>query len=216
MDPKPVNVRIDYGDRDLDVSDLAADPLAQLQTWLAHAARSDQLVEPSATALATVDAEGRPTLRTVLVRGITEGRLVFFTNYGSRKAQHIAADPHVCLLFRWANPPRQVELIGTAAPATSEESDAYFATRPRDSQIGAHVSPQSRPLASREELETRVAEVTASFEDVAAIPRPQDWGGYAVTPTTLEFWQGRHSRLHDRIRYDLQPDQTWTRTRLAP
>lgn len=222
MDPEPVNVRMDYGVRELDPDDLLPDPLDQLQVWLAAAARTEQLVEPSAMALATVDAEGRPALRTVLLRGITDGRLLFFTSYGSRKAVHIEGsgghpgNGQVALLFRWANPARQVEVRGTIQRATAAESDAYFASRPRGSQIGAHTSPQSRPLADRAELDAQVAVVTASFEGVTAIPRPEGWGGYAVTPWSVELWQGRTSRLHDRIRYDLATDGTWTRTRLAP
>lgn len=216
MNAEPVNVRMDYGDHDLRDDDLVADPVQQLQVWLHDAAQTDQLVEPSAMALATVDAAGRPALRTVLLRRITEGRLLFFTSYGSRKATDVAANPQVSLLFRWANPLRQVEVCGTAARATREESDAYFAGRPRDSQIGAHVSPQSQPLADRAELDAMVARVTASFDGVEVIPRPEGWGGYAVIPTSVEFWQGRTSRLHDRFRYDRRPDQTWSRTRLAP
>ncbi|CAN5200746.1 pyridoxamine 5'-phosphate oxidase [soil metagenome] len=225
MDPEPVNVRMDYGDHyhdlddgdhDLDDGDLAADPLVQLQRWLDDAARTDQLVEPSAMALATVDADGRPALRTVLLRQITDGRLLFFSNYASRKADHLASRDQVALLFRWANPQRQVEVRGTAARAATGESDAYFASRPRDSQIASVASPQSRPLADRAELDAMVAQAAAALRDVHPIPRPEGWGGYAVTPWSVEFWQGRTSRLHDRVRYERHGDSTWTRTRLAP
>ncbi|HUG83069.1 MAG TPA: pyridoxamine 5'-phosphate oxidase [Euzebya sp.] len=216
MSPDPVKVRMDYGDHDLDATDLDENPIVQLQRWMEEASLTDQLVEPSAAALATVDAEGRPSLRTVLVRRITHGQLLFFSNYSSRKAVEIQGNPHVALLFRWAGPQRQVEVLGRAGRASPAIADAYFAGRPRDSQIGAHASPQSRPLADRQALDAMMAAASASLEGVDPIPRPEDWGGFAVTPYAVEFWQGRSSRLHDRIRYDLQPDATWTRTRLAP
>jgi pyridoxamine 5'-phosphate oxidase len=207
---------MDYGQHQMDPGDLDPDPVVQLEQWLADAARTDQLVEPSAMALATVDPDGCPAVRTVLLRGVAHGRLLFFTSYRSRKATHLDANPRVSLLFRWANPQRQVEVRGTAQRATAAESDAYFATRPRGSQIGAHVSPQSQVIPDRAWLDRHVAQVEASFEGVAAIPRPPDWGGYAVTPQSVEFWQGRTNRLHDRVRYDRQPDGSWTRVRLAP
>jgi pyridoxamine 5'-phosphate oxidase len=216
MSPQPVNVRMDYGDRSMDVADLDEDPIVQLQRWLDDAARTDQLVEPSAMALSTVDADGHPSTRTVLLRRIAEGRLLFFTNYGSRKATEIDAHPSVSLLFRWANPQRQVEIRGRAVRATAAESDEYFASRPRASQIGAHTSPQSRPLSGRDELDAMVERITASFDGVDVIPRPDSWGGYAVTPRSMEFWQGRSSRLHDRIRYDRTTEGTWRAVRLAP
>lgn len=211
----PVEARKDYGDGGLDLEDLAADPFEQLDRWLADAARTDQLVEPSAMVLATVDPDGHPAARTVLLRRITDGRLLFFTSYGSRKAAHLEAHPHVSLLFRWANPTRQVEVQGTVEKAAREESDAYFASRPRGSQIGAHVSPQSRPLPDRATLDAMVVATEARFADVEAIPRPVDWGGYAVTPTAWEFWQGRSSRLHDRFTYS-PIDGGWRIQRLAP
>ena len=210
-----VNARNDYGSAGLDPEDLDADPIAQLRRWLDAAATTDQLVEPSAMSLATVDEEGRPALRTVLLRGITDGRLLFFTSYASRKATHMARQPEVSLLFRWANPSRQVEVRGRAERATPEESDVYFASRPRDSQIGAHASPQSRPISDRAELDALVAETIARFEDVEEIPRPESWGGYAVTPTAFDFWQGRTSRLHDRFSYTRQAEG-WAIQRLAP
>jgi pyridoxamine 5'-phosphate oxidase len=216
VEAPPVSARRDYGDLGLDVGDLDPDPLAQLQRWLDHAATSDQLVEPSAMALATVDDEGRPALRTVLLRGVHDGRLLFFTSYGSRKGRHLARNPHVALLFRWAHPTRQVEVRGTAVPARPEESDAYFATRPRGSRIGAHASPQSQPIADRAALEQAVDDVAAAFDGVADVPRPEGWGGYAVTPVAFEFWQGRRSRLHDRFTYTRDAAGGWRIQRLAP
>lgn len=216
MTQNPVNVRRDYGDRGLDRDDLDADPLVQLQRWLDHAATTDQLVEPSAMALATVDAQGRPALRTVLLRRIADGRLLFFTSYGSRKAAHLDAVPECALLFRWANPTRQVEVRGTVARATAAESDAYFASRPRGSQIGAHVSPQSQPIPDRAALDDLVERTEARFADAEEVPRPEGWGGYAVTPTSWEFWQGRSSRLHDRFAYAPDGAGGWVVQRLAP
>lgn len=216
MSPDPVKVRMDYGDHHLEVADLDEDPIEQLQRWMQEAAQTDQLVEPCAAALATVDPAGRPSVRTVLIRRITDGQLLFFTNYGSRKAREIDGNPHVTLLFRWADPQRQVEVRGRAQRASAAASDAYFASRPRESQISAHVSPQSRPLADRQELDAMVAAVSASLADLVPIPRPENWGGFAVTPSSVEFWQGRTGRLHDRLRYDLQSDRTWAVTRLAP
>lgn len=216
MDDEPVQVRLNYGGvPDLSPRDLDPDPLVQLQQWLDVAAGTDQLVEPSAMSLATVDREGRPAVRTVLLRRIVDGRLLFFTNYASRKADHIGANPWVALLFRWSNPQRQVEVQGPATLATTEESDEYFLSRPRGSQIGAHVSPQSRPLPDRAALDRRVHQMTARFEGVRHIPRPDDWGGYAVMPVSFEFWQGRASRLHDRFRYT-HDGKAWTIQRLAP
>ena len=210
-----LDARLDYGAGGLSADDLAADPLVQLQRWLDVAAETDQLVEPSAMALATVDADGRPALRTVLLRRIVGGRLLFFTSYRSRKAAHLEASPHAALLFRWANPTRQVEVRGAVERATAAESDAYFATRPRGSQLGAHTSPQSAAIPDRAALDRLVEATERRFADVEEVPRPDDWGGYALTPSEVECWQGRSSRLHDRFRYSREGDG-WTVTRLAP
>ncbi|WP_370327717.1 pyridoxamine 5'-phosphate oxidase [Euzebya sp.] len=215
MADEPTTARMDYGRQPLRRKDLDPDPVAQLQRWLDTAAASDQLVEPTAMGLATVDADGRPALRTVLLRRVVDGRLLFFTNYDSRKARHIEANPHVAALFRWATPQRQVEVRGTVERATTAESDAYFATRPRGAQIGAHASPQSRPLPDRRALELLVEETARRFEGVEVIPRPESWGGYAITPDAVEVWQGRSDRLHDRFRYTRDGDG-WTIERLAP
>ena len=214
MTTDPVSERRGYGDDGLEADDLQADPIAQLQAWLHHAGTSDQGVEASAMTLATVDREGRPAARTVLLRRIKNGRLYFYTSYGSRKARHLDDNANVALLFRWANPARQVEVLGSAVRATAAESDAYFASRPRGSQLGAHASPQSAPIESRRVLDERLAEIEAMV-GTGEVPRPEGWGGYVVTPRRFEFWQGRDDRLHDRFVYEFERG-AWRISRLAP
>ena len=210
----PVSQRRDYGAVGLDVDDLDADPVRQLQAWIEHAGTGDHGVEPSAMVLCTVDHEGRPSSRTVLLRRVRNGRLYFFTSYTSRKARQADLNPHVSLLFRWPDPIRQVEVQGMVARASAEESDEYFASRPRGSQIGAHASPQSAPIADRGILDARVAQVTAAHEGREG-PRPPSWGGYVVTPTAFDFWQGRADRLHDRFAYTWS-GHAWRISRVAP
>ena len=212
--PDPVSQRRDYGAAGLDIDDLDPDPIVQLQRWMALADAAEGRVEANAMVLSTVDREGRPSSRTVLLRRIRHGRLYFFTSYTSRKARQMAANPHVSLLFRWSDPVRQVQVAGTVAQASAQESDEYFATRPRGSQIGAHASPQSAPIASRAVLEARVAELEETYAGVD-VPRPTSWGGYVVTPTAFEFWQGRADRLHDRFAYSWT-GRAWQIGRLAP
>ncbi|MFZ4516964.1 MAG: pyridoxamine 5'-phosphate oxidase [Microthrixaceae bacterium] len=213
--------RVDYDWGVLLESEAAADPLDQLERWLAESEQAG-VPEFNAMALTTVDAEGRPRSRNVLLRGTDEdGRLWFFTNRDSAKGRDLRTNPRVCLLFSWLGIHRQVRIQGTAVPLTDEQSDAYFATRPRDSRIGAWASEQSAVLADRAELERRVDEFVARFGD-GDVPRPPNWGGYAVTPDEFEFWQGRPSRLHDRLRYrpaDVPGDGTgtaWVIERLSP
>lgn len=215
MSPEPVMRRRDYGGDELDITTVAHDPFDQLQRWLEHAAEVDQGVEPSAMVLSTVSADGRPSSRTVLLRGVDGGRLTFFTNYASRKGADIAANPRVALLFRFVHPVRQVEVLGRAAKLPAADSDAYFATRPRGSQLGAHASPQSQVIGDRSALDRALAEAERRFDGVE-VPRPAGWGGYAVTPEAFEFWQGRSSRLHDRLRYTPDGDGGWRIERLAP
>lgn len=208
--------RHDYDEAALRGADLPEDPVVLLRDWLAHAATVDQGVEPGAMVLATTDPVAGVTQRTVLLRRIDGEDLLFFTSYASRKGLAIAADARVSLLFRWTGPVRQVEVGGRARRASAADSDAYWATRPRGSRIGAHASPQSEPL-DRAELDARVAAVVQRFEGVADVPRPPDWGGYRVTPLRMEFWQGRSNRLHDRFRYRrATPEEAWVRRRLAP
>ena len=197
MTENPLAHRLDYDLDALDDGALAASPLDLFRRWLAEAA--DQ-PEPNAMVVSTVDATGAPTSRTVLLRGIDDdGALVFFTNRQSRKGRALAANPAVSILFPWYALQRQVIVLGTATPLPAERDDAYFASRPRGSQLSAWASHQSESVASRAALEEQMGEVTARFADDAVVPRPPHWGGYRVEPREVEFWQGRQSRLHDRV-----------------
>jgi pyridoxamine 5'-phosphate oxidase len=194
---------------------LGADPLAALAAWLEEA-REAGLHEPEAAALATATPDGRPAVRMVLVRGIGERDLRFYTNHESRKADDLAANPRAALVFHWAPPlHRQARIEGPVARLTEEESLAYFGTRTRESRLGAWASPQSSPLADREALDRRLADVERRFAGEEDIPLPPFWGGYRVTAEAIELWQSRPGRLHDRARYE-RAGEGWRRVRLAP
>jgi len=211
-----LNQRFDYEWGTLEESDLGEDPIAALQMWLAEA-EAESLPDFNAMAVATVSEAGRPSMRNVLLRGIDDhGRLSFFTNRHSRKGREISGSPAVSLLFSWLPMHRQVRVDGDAAELDDASSDAYFETRPRDSRLAAWASPQSEVIASRAELEAAVEEARRRFEG-AEVPRPHFWGGYAVTPRTVEFWQGRPSRLHDRVRFTRErAGERWVVERLGP
>ena len=205
--------RIQYETEGLDLADIDADPVTQWHRWYDQAVEAG-LVEPEAMTVATVDAEGRPDARIVLVRGVDERGLVFFTNYTSAKGTQLETTPVASAVFGWLGLHRQVRVRGHVERLDAESSSEYFASRPRGSRIGAWASPQSSVIADRDELDRRVAEVEARFpgDDV---PRPDFWGGWLIRPFEWEFWQGRPSRLHDRLRFSGRPGD-WTIERLAP
>lgn len=205
--------RKEYSERGLRREELNPEPVSQFSEWF-HQATELAVHEPNAMTLATVDESGMPFQRTVLLKYYDREGFVFFTNYGSRKAKQIAANPRVSLLFPWITLERQVIIQGTASKITTAESLKYFATRPRDSQIGAWVSNQSEVITSRKFLLQKLAEIREKFL-YGEIPLPSFWGGYRVVPDTIEFWQGGPARLHDRFIYQ-KDGGTWTIDRLAP
>jgi pyridoxamine 5'-phosphate oxidase len=193
--------------------DLASDPLEQFRSWFAEAGAA--LEVPEAMALATATAGGAPSVRMVLLKGFDERGLVFFSHHTSRKGRELEANPQAAFLFHWSPLGRQVRVEGRVERVSDEESDAYFATRPRDAQLGALASRQSEPLGSRAELDERLAGLKSDLgED--PVPRPRTWGGFRLVPAAWEFWQHRSSRLHDRFRYEREPSGAWRVERLFP
>ena len=208
------DLRKEYMQRGLDEGDLDADPIRQFQAWF-YAARAASPFEPNAMALATVGADGRPSVRMVLLKGLDERGFVFYSNYESRKGRELADTPWAALDFFWPEMERQVRVEGRVERVTAEESDSYFHSRPVGSQLSAAASRQSEVISGRDVLEQRVADLGQQYRD-QEIPRPEYWGGYRVVPDFIEFWQGRVNRLHDRLRYRLSADGSWKIERLSP
>ncbi|WP_113635393.1 pyridoxamine 5'-phosphate oxidase [Nubsella zeaxanthinifaciens] len=207
------NLRQEYKSAELNEQDVIKNPIAQFEKWFTDA-MSAQLYEPNVMTLATADKSGRPNARIVLLKGVDEEGFSFYTNYLSQKGKEIKKNPYACLVFFWAELERQVRIEGRIEKLDKETSEQYFHSRPTGSQIGAIASPQSQVIESRNNLELKVQELTQQYEG-KPIPKPAHWGGYIVKPTSIEFWQGRPSRLHDRIKFTLV-NGSWKIERLAP
>lgn len=207
-------MRRDYQFQGLDEADAGSDPFDLFRKWFDEA-KAAELFEPNAMILATAAADGTPSARAVLLKALDQRGFTFFTNYESRKAREMAENPRAALVFLWHPLERQVRVEGSIELVTAEESDAYFVTRPTGSRLGAWASRQSETIPDRLFLETRHAALMAQYPD-GNIPRPPNWGGYRVLPTAIEFWQGRTSRLHDRILFTRRADGSWDRSRLSP
>lgn len=208
------DIRQEYTKSGLRENELPDDPLSLFSQWLQEAIDAE-VDEPTAVIVGTVSPEGKPSTRTVLLKGLHDGKFVFYTNYESRKGKQLAQNPYVSLSFVWHALERQVHIEGTVAKVEPAESDEYFRVRPYKSRIGARISPQSQPIKSRMQLMRAFVKEAARWLG-KNVERPTNWGGYAVTPTRIEFWQGRPNRLHDRFLYTLQPDGEWEISRLAP
>jgi pyridoxamine 5'-phosphate oxidase len=215
MDPTALAaLRRSYELAGLDVEDVDPDPVAQFSRWLADAVAAE-LIEPNAMVLATADSGGRPRARTLLLKGADADGFTFFTNYGSLKGQHLAANPQASLCFAWLELERQVIVTGSVEKASREETMTYFRSRPHGSQLGAWASRQSSVIASHQVLVDRYAELTEQYPPDVEVPVPDFWGGYRLVPDEVEFWQGRPNRLHDRVRYR-RGTEAWTIERLSP
>ena len=209
------DLRREYASHTLDVSDVDQDPIIQFKLWFQEALDSEVL-EPNALVLSTITADHQPNSRVVLLKGFDEQGFVFFTNYNSQKGQELAQHPFACMVFSWLELHRQVKIQGEVEKLSPEESTAYFQRRPRGSQIGAWASSQSSVVDSREVIEENVKALEAKYAGQEILPRPAHWGGFLLKPKLMEFWQGRPSRLHDRIQFTKEEGKTWKIERLSP
>ncbi|QQS28770.1 MAG: pyridoxamine 5'-phosphate oxidase [Sphingobacteriales bacterium] len=209
------HLRKNYSTAGLNEESVKSNPFEQFEIWFEEALQED-FIEHNAMFLATATPNGIPSIRTVLLKGFSEQGLIFFTNYHSRKGNELTQNPEAAILFYWDKLERQVRIEGKAERLSESESEEYFNTRPYGSRIGALASPQSQVIASRQQLEEKVKALTEQYDENAVIPRPEYWGGYRIIPQVFEFWQGQTNRLHDRIRYTLQPSGNWLIERLAP
>ena len=207
-------IRNDYSKKSVTKDDLAEDPVLQFQIWMEEAVKAE-VNEPTAMTLATVDSNNQPSTRVVLLKGIVNGKIYFYTNYNSKKGSDILQNPKVAITFFWAEIERQVNINGMAEKIPEQESDKYFDTRPYSSRVGAWASPQSSVISNRAFIMKEFLKYSTKFAG-RKVPRPPHWGGYAINPETFIFWQGRPSRLHDRIRYTRTDNNNWLKERLAP
>jgi pyridoxamine 5'-phosphate oxidase len=215
VDSSIADLRQNYTLAGLSETDIEPNPIEQFNTWFQQALDAD-LIEPNAMTLATATSDGKPTARIVLLKGVSDRGFVFYTNYESQKGQQLIANPYAALVFLWDKLERQVRIEGKVEQLQSEESAKYFHSRPKASQLGAWASDQSRVIPNREVLEQKLADLQKKYSGDATVPLPQHWGGFRVIPNHIEFWQGRSSRLHDRLVYDLQADGSWSIKRLSP
>jgi pyridoxamine 5'-phosphate oxidase len=215
VDPLIADLRQNYTLAGLGEADLASNPIEQFQIWFQQALDAD-LIEPNAMTVATATPEGKPTARIVLLKGVSDRGFVFYTNYESQKGQQLIANPYAALVFLWDKLERQVRIEGKVEKLSTAESTEYFHSRPKASQLGAWASNQSRVIPRREVLEQKLADLQAQYSGESIVPLPKHWGGFRVMPNRLEFWQGRPSRLHDRLVYNLQEDGNWSIERLSP
>ena len=213
MNPSIADLRLNYTRQSLLEANIHPDPIQQFQTWFNQAVEAN-LLEPNAMTLATASPNGTPSARIVLLKGVDQRGFVFYTNYNSQKGQELAANPQAALVFLWGELERQVRVAGAVEKIADQETEAYFNSRPHSSQLGAWASDQSCVIPNREGLEQRLTDLTEQYQD-QAVPRPLHWGGFRVIPQEIEFWQGRPSRLHDRLRYRLEADH-WIVERLSP